>query len=381
MVGGRCVAAFLLGLGVAAGCSTSRAVRTELGMARPGEAVGAVGGLMSARDREQLATIAAERAEASAEDGYRIGPDDLLDIRIPDLLEAGGAQGQGQSARAQSGATLPSVAESPVFQLGARVSASGQVNIPLLGLIRAEGFTPTALEQDIARRLMAARILKAPQVNVLVTEYRSRVVAVVGSVEKPGLYPLTRPRATLADLIWAAGGPGKDAGREVKFVPAADGAHPDGMARSEPIRSIRVDLETLLDATGPETKALNPEVRPGDSISLSPAGNVQVDGWVDKPGSYPVTRGLTLTGAVAAAGGHLFPADRRHVTVKRVLGAGEQRYFTVDLDAVSQGRAADFPITDGDVVRLPPTPTRVAAWGFWAFAKEVVHIYGSVPVF
>src|SRR5206468_12670916 len=210
MVGGRCVAAFLLGLGVAAGCSTSRAVRTELGMAQPGEAVGAVGGLMSARDREQLVTIAAERAEASAEEGYRIGPDDLLDIRIPDLLEAGGAQGQ--SARAQSGATLPSVAESPVYQLGARVSASGQVNIPLLGLIRAEGFTPTALEQDIARRLMAARILKAPQVNVLVTEYRSRVVAVVGSVEKPGLYPLTRPRATLADLIWAAADPGKDAG-------------------------------------------------------------------------------------------------------------------------------------------------------------------------
>src|SRR5206468_12084329 len=121
----------------------------------------------------------------------------------------------------------------------ARVSADGQVNIPLLGLVRAEGFTPTALEQDIAHRLKAARILKAPQVNVLVAEYRSRVVAVVGSVERPGLYPLTRPRATLADLIWAAGGPGKDAGREAKFVPAAGGAHPDGMA---PIRSSRVDL-------------------------------------------------------------------------------------------------------------------------------------------
>jgi polysaccharide export outer membrane protein len=256
------------------------------------------------------------------------------------------------------------------------------VNIPLIGLVRAEGLTPRALEEDIAHRLKAADILRAPQVNVLVSEYRSRVVAVVGSVEKPGLYPLTRPKATLADLIWAAGGPGKDAGREVKFVPAADGAHPDGMARSGPMRPIRVDLETLLGATQEEeAKALNPQVRPGDSISVSPAGNVQVDGWVDKPGSYPVTRGLTLTGAVAAAGGHLFPADRHHVTVKRFLGPGEQRYFTVDLDAVSQGRAADVPITDGDVVRLPPKPTRVVAWGFWSFAKEIVHIYGSVPVF
>src|SRR5207247_6591865 len=115
----------------------------------------------------------------------------------------------------------------------------------------------------------AARIVKAPQVNVLVTEYRSRVVAVVGSVERPGVYPLTRPKATLADLIWAAGGPGKDAGREVKFVPGADGAHPDGMARSEPIRPIRVDLETLLAVIGQEANSLHAQVRPGHSISRS----------------------------------------------------------------------------------------------------------------
>jgi len=139
-------------------------------MAQPGEALGAVGELMTARDRERLATIAAEREKAVAEDGYRIGPDDLLDIRIPDLLEVGGALGQGQSARAQSGATLASVAESPVFQSGVRVSADGQVNIPFLGLVRAEGFTPTALEQDIACRLVAAGILRAPLVNVLVAE-------------------------------------------------------------------------------------------------------------------------------------------------------------------------------------------------------------------
>src|SRR5438094_411681 len=36
------------------------------------------------------------------------------------------------------------------------------------------------------------------------TLFRSnRVAAVVGSVERPGLYPLTRPGATIADLLWA----------------------------------------------------------------------------------------------------------------------------------------------------------------------------------
>jgi hypothetical protein len=41
--------------------------------------------LMSASDRTRLEAVAAERAGDPAE-GYRIGPDDLLDVRIPDLL-------------------------------------------------------------------------------------------------------------------------------------------------------------------------------------------------------------------------------------------------------------------------------------------------------
>ena len=98
---------------------------------------------------------------------------------------------------------------------------------------------------------------------------------------------------------------------------------------------------------------MNPQVRPGDVINLPPAGTVHVDGWVEKPGSYPVTRGLTVAGAVAAAGGHRLAADRRHVTLQRVVAPGEQRSFTVDLEAVTAGRAADVPLADGDVVRLP----------------------------
>jgi len=127
--------------------------------------------------------------------------------------------------------------------------------------------------------------------------------------------------------------------------------------------------------------ALDPVAIPGDVLTVTPAGSVQIDGWVDKPGSYPVTRGLTLTGAVAAAGGHLFPADRQHVTVKRVLGAGEQKYFTVDLDAVASGREPDFPITDGDVVHLPVSPERAVPWGVYEATKEMIHVGASIPIF
>jgi polysaccharide export outer membrane protein len=371
-VGGR-RSAFLLSLGfiVAQGCSVADGVRRN-GVERGQEvsAPGAVHELISAADRGRLQDIAAARAASFAGEGYRIGPDDLLEIRIPDLLES-----QSPVSRPSPGGPEgPSVAAVPVFQQGVRVNARGEISVQMLGVHRAEGLTPSELETEIARRLIAEGILRAPQVSVLVVEYRSRVVAVVGSVERPGLYPLTRPGATLADLVWAAGGPNKEAGRAVEFTPAADGSPAD---RS----SIHLDLEGLLRPAGEDGGRMNPLARPGDVISIAPAGSVLVDGWVEKPGSYAVTRGLTVSGAVAAAGGHVFAADRHHVTVRRILAQGEDRSFVVDLDTVARGVAPDVPVTDGDVVRLPASYGRLVPWGMWVVAKEMVHVGGNVLLF
>jgi polysaccharide biosynthesis/export protein len=359
--------ALALPLIVAAGCSPT-SVRTDLDLGRRHDDAGSIGDLMGTRDHQALATLAATRAR-EGRDGYRIGPDDLLDIRIPKLLTT-----QSDATRAaNAGAAIPAVAEAPVFQQGVRVSADGEVTLPLIGSVQAAGSTPSELENEIARRLVSGGILRRPDVSVQIAEHRSSVVAVMGSVERPGLYPLTRPGATIAEFIWAAGGPNKDAGRLVEFTPAS--------GRDAHGQPIRIDLDVLTKDRSATPNALNPVAIPGDVLTVAPAGSVEIDGWVDKPGSYPVTRGLTLTGAVAAAGGHLFPADRQHVTVKRVLAAGEQRYFTVDLDAVASGREPDFPITDGDVVHLPVSPERAVPWGVYEATKEMIHVGASIPIF
>jgi protein involved in polysaccharide export with SLBB domain len=359
--------AFALPVILAAGCSAT-SVRTDLDLGRPHDDAGSIGDLMSTRDHQTLATLAATRAR-EGRDGYRIGPDDLLDIRIPKLLTT---QSDATHA-ANSGAAIPAVAEAPVFQQGVRVSADGEVTLPLIGSVQAAGRTPSELENEIARRLVSGGILRRPDVSVQIAEHRSSVVAVMGSVERPGLYPLTRPGATIAEFIWAAGGPNKDAGRLVEFTPVS--------GRDAHGQPIRIDLDVLTKDRYATPNALNPVAIAGDVVTVAPAGSVQIDGWVDKPGSYPVTRGLTLSGAVAAAGGHLFPADRQHVTVKRVLAAGEQKYFTVDLDAVASGREPDFPITDGDVVHLPVSPERAVPWGVYEATKEMIHIGASIPIF
>jgi len=370
-------AAVLLLAPFGSGCAPGAKPAANAARAQAAPAVPA-GDLMSSQDRTRLEALATARAKGASDEGYRIGPDDLLDIRIPDVLDG---QGAGLLNRPAPGTPGPvAVAAAPAAQ-GLRVSDRGDITLPFIGQVHAEGLTGTELEAEIARRLVKEGILRQPRVSVQIVEYRSRVVAVIGSVERPGLYPLTRPRATLADMIWAAGGPAKEAGRVVEFAPAPDSAPsaPEGAAQvSAPIR---VDVELLLHAPLDHGQGINARVRPGDVITVSPAGSVLVDGWVQKPGSYPVTRGLTLSGAIAAAGGDMFASDRRHAAVKRTLGPGEERSFTVDLDAVREGRTADVPITDGDVVRVPASTIRVIPWGAYSVIKDLVRVGGSVPLF
>ena len=329
---------------------------------------------MSAADRDRLRAVAERRVTMKSDSGYVIGADDLLDIRIPDLIDNTSST-RVTPPPGQNGPYIPVVAQAPLFQQGLRVDANGKVTLPFIGEMVAEGKTPAVLEQDIAKVLIQKQVLRNPQVSVQVIEYRNRVAAVVGSVERPGLYPLTRPGTTVADLVWTAGGPNKEAGRFVEFAPAIKDDEEGGE-----IQPIRIDLDTLLRANGLHDRMMDPPARPGDVITVSPAGSVLVDGWVTKPGSYPVSRGLTVTGVVTAAGGELFPANLRNLTIARADGA-YQSSINVDLDAIAAGRAPDMPIADGDVVKVPAHPWAILPWGVWSLVKDVVRLGASAPIY
>src|SRR5262249_3759 len=308
------------------GCSTS-SVRRDLDLAEPRSDTPNAGDLMSPRDRDALAKVSEARV-GEGRGGYRIGPDDLLDVRIPKLLSS---QPTDTTHATNNGATVPAVAEAPGFQEGLGVGGDGNITLPVLGSVHAAGLTPAQLETEIARRLVAGGILLRPNVSVQIAEHRSSAVAVMGSVERPGLYPLTRPGATIADLIWAAGGPNKDAGRLVEFAPA------NGQGGGVPLR---LDLEVLAKDRGSKANALNPVAMAGDVVTVVPAGSVLVDGWVDKPGSYPVTRGLTVTGAVAAAGGAAFRPARRSGPLEGGLAGGGGAELTSQPPPGRAGRRA-----------------------------------------
>jgi polysaccharide export outer membrane protein len=112
-------------------------------------------------------------------DDYRIGGTDLLSVsvfQVPDL-------------------SFPAL----------RVDASGNIQMPLIGAVRAAGRTPNELSEDIRSRL-AAQYLRNPQVTVTVTEAASQKVTVDGDVAAPGVFEM-RGRTTLVQAIAMAKGP------------------------------------------------------------------------------------------------------------------------------------------------------------------------------
>jgi len=83
------------------------------------------------------------------------------------------------------------------------VRPDGMITLPLVGEIKAVGLTPTQLKEVVTTALQ--KVVSDPQVTVMVTSVQSLSFNMVGNVNRPGYYPLTRP-VTILDAIALGGG-------------------------------------------------------------------------------------------------------------------------------------------------------------------------------
>ncbi len=79
---------------------------------------------------------------------------------------------------------------------------------------------------------------------------------------------------------------------------------------------------------------------------------ISVMGAVSKPGSFPLTTGMTIIQAISAAGGLTQLASGNSTIVTRHANGHLQR-FKVAVDRISEGREEDFTLQDGDIVFVP----------------------------
>jgi polysaccharide export outer membrane protein len=84
-----------------------------------------------------------------------------------------------------------------------RVSDSGTIALPLVGIVRASGLSPDALATRVSEALEKANMLRGPSVSAEVTAYRP--IFVLGEVSKPGQYPY-QPGMTMVTAAAVAGG-------------------------------------------------------------------------------------------------------------------------------------------------------------------------------
>jgi protein involved in polysaccharide export with SLBB domain len=85
-----------------------------------------------------------------------------------------------------------------------RVGSDGTIDFPYIGRVQVLGLRPNELQEEVTRRLRAG-YYRSPQVAVLVKEWNSRKLVVLGKVQKPG--PVSYfPKMTIVDAIAAAGG-------------------------------------------------------------------------------------------------------------------------------------------------------------------------------
>ena len=83
------------------------------------------------------------------------------------------------------------------------VRPDGMISLPLVGEIKAVGYTPVQLQDIIAESMK--KLISDPQVTVMVDKVGSLNFNIVGEVNHPGYFPLTR-RMTVLDAIAMAGG-------------------------------------------------------------------------------------------------------------------------------------------------------------------------------
>jgi protein involved in polysaccharide export with SLBB domain len=131
--------------------------------------------------------------------------------------------------------------------------------------------------------------------------------------------------------------------------------------------SIKIKSTSLTGAG----KYINMPMRPGDVIVVPGGGNVMVVGWVQTPGYFQVGSGLTVLGAIGAAGGPMYAADTKDITLIRSNKDGSKDTIPINLDEVSKGEAPDLAVKANDVIDVPYSGLRIGPYIFYSVLSRM----------
>jgi polysaccharide export outer membrane protein len=219
----------------------------------------------------------------------------------------------------------------PNLTTEAQIGPDGSVQIPLLGTVFIANRSSSEAAQQIARAYELGNLLKQPQVNLLITEYRSKSVSILGKVNRPGTLILERPTSLTDALAWAGGVADSGSERLLLIRINADGKQ----TRTE------YDLQKLLNHEAAKSTVV--WMQNGDTIYVPIAGRFYLSGEVRAPGMYPLDRPLNVMQALGVGGGLTTRASSRSLKLFRPQANGSLK----EIRAQPQD-----PVLDGDLLEV-----------------------------
>ena len=236
---------------------------------------------------------------------YRVGPADVLDIRVNDN----------------------SASQSTLFT----ITPAGFLEHPMLAEpLAAGGLTVDEISTKFESELKRRALIEDPKVFVGVRDYASHTILVSGLVKESGPKILRREAIPL-------------------YVVVAD-AQP--LPEAEHVTVVRNETNETFEADLAQANEMNLLVRPGDVVTLlAPVTQfVYLGGEVKLPGEKRYRRGLTLTQAINAAGG--VTSKGNEARIGRDDGKGFLVVTRFKLKEIESGKIQDPVIKPGDRITV-----------------------------
>jgi polysaccharide export outer membrane protein len=286
------------------------------------------------------------------EDQYILGPSDVLNLRF---------------------LTSSSTPQADTLSGPLTILPDGTASLPLLGSVRLSGLTLSQASMWL-QSLYKKQLLR-PELQLTLTQSRPLRIAVLGEVERPGIYTLTNQEAsatearvpitglpTIVDAIQKAGGvtnladltsvtlrrqmPGEQAAYRRTTVDLLALIRDGDMIQNP----LLFDGDIIRVAKAPETV---PEAIELSSTTLSPVEiTVNVVGEVKSPGPVQLPANTPLVQAVLAAGGpQTWRANTGRVQLIRINRNGSltRRAFQLNLGSAPTN-TNNPPLRDRDTI-------------------------------
>jgi polysaccharide export outer membrane protein len=279
--------------------------------------------------------LPAQEAASPATARLRIGPGDLLDIKI---------------------------FNAPEHDQTVRVDDIGDATLALIGKVHLAGLTTDDGEALIAEKHKSGNFFLDPKITILIKEYSTQGVSVLGEVSKPGVYPALGSR-TVLDMISQAGGITPAAGNEAIIQRRSGGSILSVKLSVNPRRSLDSDVE----------------VWPGDKVIVARAAIVYVIGNVNRPGGFVMQNDgrISILQAVAMATGVNGTASLSRARLIRKTTSGYVE-LKIPLKKILNGKENDMEMQAEDILYIPNSSTRSV---FYHGVPNIIPAVASATIY